>query len=177
MSNRPWPYNTNVTVRRQILGVRQEGAALIVSLVLLVAVTLLGVSAMQGTILQERMSGNQRDMEEAFNAAEIALRRGEQELLDDPLVWLSKSALDNPSNWAADNSGWDDFEEISEWPASVKASNYAKIPVYYIASRGIICESSDANSECDEIFSVTARGTGRNDNTFVVLESTYRLRQ
>ncbi len=55
----------------------QRGLALVVSLVLLVVVTLLGVTGMQGTGLQERMSGNLYDRSLSMQAAEAALRAAE----------------------------------------------------------------------------------------------------
>lgn len=55
----------------------QRGAALIIALSILLILTILGVSAMSTTALQERMSGNARDADIAFEAAESALRAGE----------------------------------------------------------------------------------------------------
>ncbi len=57
--------------------VSQHGAALVVSLILLLIVTLIGISGMQSTVLQEKMSGNFKDKNSAFQAAEAALREGE----------------------------------------------------------------------------------------------------
>ncbi|MGH8548521.1 MAG: pilus assembly PilX family protein [Methylococcales bacterium] len=59
----------------------QTGAILVVSLVLLTIMTLIGITAMQTTILQEKMAGNSRDMNLAFEAAEAANREGENWLL------------------------------------------------------------------------------------------------
>ncbi|HEY0942671.1 MAG TPA: pilus assembly protein [Steroidobacter sp.] len=56
---------------------RQRGAALVISLLLLLVMTLLGLGASQSTRLQERMAGNQRDQELALQAAEAALRYAE----------------------------------------------------------------------------------------------------
>lgn len=67
---------------------RQQGAALAVSLVLLVIVTLVGLAGMRGTILQERMAGGAYDRETAFQAAEAALLLGEQAFADDPGAWI-----------------------------------------------------------------------------------------
>ncbi|MEF9997226.1 MAG: pilus assembly protein [Burkholderiaceae bacterium] len=53
---------------------RQTGAALVVGLILLVVLTLLGVSAYLIASQQERMAGNTRDRIRAFEAAETALR-------------------------------------------------------------------------------------------------------
>jgi type IV pilus assembly protein PilX len=57
----------------------QSGAALVVGLIFLVILTLLGITAMQTGILEERMAGNSRDRNIAFQAAEAALRDGEKD--------------------------------------------------------------------------------------------------
>ncbi|MBE7526571.1 MAG: hypothetical protein HS120_02820 [Burkholderiales bacterium] len=56
----------------------QRGAVLITGLIFLVILMLIGTTAMQGTLLEERMAGNLRDETLAFQAAEAALRSGEQ---------------------------------------------------------------------------------------------------
>jgi type IV pilus assembly protein PilX len=87
---------------------------LITSLVLLLALTLLGLAAMQNTALEERMAGNLRSESLAFQSAEAALREGEIWLAsqpakpvaelrassDDPLVWLENgpAAVDAEGN-------------------------------------------------------------------------------
>ena len=53
---------------------RQSGAVLIVSLLFLVVLTILGITAMTGTTLEHRMAGNTRDHAVAMQAAEAALR-------------------------------------------------------------------------------------------------------
>jgi type IV pilus assembly protein PilX len=55
----------------------QQGAVLIVSLVLLLILTIVGISGMKMTSLEERMSGNYKDNEMAFQAAEAALVEAE----------------------------------------------------------------------------------------------------
>lgn len=62
---------------RQIAGrgrTGQQGIALIVVLVLLIAVSLLGVAVMRSAAMQERMSANLRDRSVAFESAESVLR-------------------------------------------------------------------------------------------------------
>jgi type IV pilus assembly protein PilX len=56
---------------------RQEGAVLVVSLLLLLVMTVLALSASQSTRIQERMAGNMRDMEMALQSAEASLRAAE----------------------------------------------------------------------------------------------------
>ena len=52
---------------------KQHGFVLIVALVLLLILTILGLAAAQSTSLQERMSGNARNRDMAFQAAEAGL--------------------------------------------------------------------------------------------------------
>lgn len=58
----------------------QAGAALVTGLIFLVILTLLGVTAMQTSTMEERMSGNARDRNIAFQAAEAALRDAERDI-------------------------------------------------------------------------------------------------
>jgi type IV pilus assembly protein PilX len=60
--------------------IRQNGAILVVSLLLLLVLTMLGLTAMQMTRMEERMSGNTRDRDIAFQGAEAGLREGEAQL-------------------------------------------------------------------------------------------------
>lgn len=58
----------------------QRGAALVVSLLLLTIMTIAGVSGMQSTAMEERMTGSMRDHSLAFEAAESALTAAEARL-------------------------------------------------------------------------------------------------
>lgn len=59
---------------------KQRGAVLLISLVMLLIITLLAVSSMREVTLEERIVGNQRNQQAAFNGAESALREGEKRL-------------------------------------------------------------------------------------------------
>lgn len=59
---------------------RERGVVLVIGLLLLLVVTLLGLAAMSSTTMQEKMAGNQRDREVAFEAAEAALRDAERDI-------------------------------------------------------------------------------------------------
>ncbi|WP_179957737.1 pilus assembly PilX family protein [Exilibacterium tricleocarpae] len=60
---------------------RQQGAVLVVSLVILLVMSVVGVSSMVSTTLQERMAGNARQKTLANSAAETALRNAEAYLV------------------------------------------------------------------------------------------------
>lgn len=56
---------------------RQHGMALVLALILLVALTLLGLSAMDSTMLEMKLAKNTQERAYAFNMAETALRENE----------------------------------------------------------------------------------------------------
>ncbi len=55
----------------------QTGAALIIALVFLVALTLLGIAAMSGNSLQEKMAYSAGETNISFQSAETAVSAGE----------------------------------------------------------------------------------------------------
>jgi type IV pilus assembly protein PilX len=59
----------------------QRGAALVISLILLVVITLVGLASIRSTQLQESMSGNMYDRSLAFQRAESALRAAEDAII------------------------------------------------------------------------------------------------
>lgn len=78
--------------------------ALVVALILLVLITLVGLAAVRGTIMQQRMTANQYDREQAFQSAEAALRAAAAQIPTTPTnVWHNCQAggitcLPNPFN-------------------------------------------------------------------------------
>lgn len=59
------------------LACRQRGVTLIVALIFMAMLALLGATAAQNSVLEERMASNTRDRDLAFQAAEAALRDAE----------------------------------------------------------------------------------------------------
>ena len=78
----------NMNIGWTVGGRPQRGFALIASLLILVILTLLGVSMFSGVGLQERMAGNLRTKTRALDAANAALAAAEQNLLK-PLAPLN----------------------------------------------------------------------------------------
>lgn len=74
----------NTNNRRCLQSVtKQRGATLIVALVILAVMTVLGVSTMKSSTLQERMANNARQKLIAESAAESALREAEEWLFNE----------------------------------------------------------------------------------------------
>lgn len=92
---------------------QQRGATLFVALMLLVVVTLLGLSVAQVTMLQERMANTYQTDMIAFQNAEARLR-GAEVALTQPNP-LNCSASDNPVDaWvAAGTTNADAFESLT----------------------------------------------------------------
>jgi type IV pilus assembly protein PilX len=53
---------------------KMRGATLVVALIMLVLIAIIGFGAMQTTTMEEKMSGNLRDKNISFQAAEAGLR-------------------------------------------------------------------------------------------------------
>ena len=70
----------------------QRGAALFVALMFLIILTVVGLSAANVSVMQERMAGNVRETNEAFQEAEATLRAG----LDPDLVRSAGRPGDRP---------------------------------------------------------------------------------
>lgn len=171
---------------------RERGATLIVALVLLLIMTLIGVAGMQDTTLQEKMVGNMRDRNLAFQAAEAALRGGERYLQAATLPGFTNTAgLINkayviPLLNAPLRSGDPAFWESYPWDSNARTySSTATFTELSAAPRYVIEEVPTVFSAPGESvkftalkelksYRVTARAQGGTTDAVVILQSTYR---
>lgn len=166
----------------------QRGSALIVSLLILIVMTLLGLSAMGGSGMQEKMAGNNRDLTLAFQAAEAALRNGET-YYENTVVSLGSAFNGSNAGLYPEGSNPDIFAAATWTNARVYGDvidGVAAQPRYIIELIGEIGEqNNDLNiqgyGESSGIGSmtgvrVTARGVGGTNNTVVYLQSNYANR-
>lgn len=110
---------------------RQRGAVLFVSLIILLLMTIIGVSAIQNTTLQEKMAGNLRDANLAFQAAEAGLRDAEKYLATTTALPIFSA---NCGSVSGDNNGlcspasasatYQQWENSSYWSDSDKTRRY-----------------------------------------------------
>lgn len=70
------PYQSGAVVTR-----RERGISLVVVLILLVAVSVLGIAVLRSSAMQERMSANLRDRNLAVQTTEAALRFAQEQVL------------------------------------------------------------------------------------------------
>jgi hypothetical protein len=106
---------------------KQQGAVLIVSMVLLVVLTLLGVSVMNMTQLEERMASNMQEVTQAFQSAETGLSQGYAD--DDvwnPTTDTSEALAPIPSTIGrTDSAGYDvEFITATAPPFGFDVSQY-----------------------------------------------------
>lgn len=164
----------------------QRGAVLFVALILLLILTLIGVTSMQTTTLQERMAGNIRDVNLAFQAAETALREGE-EFLEQPVMpafngtnGLYESAgpgqtpIYKTISWTAGDSRA--LGSYGNGPASLEG--VTSNPRYIIEELPPVTPVGGSlgsdNPGVVGMYRITARGTGGSDTAIVMLQTTYR---
>lgn len=97
---------------------RQQGAALVFALVMLLLLTLLGVAGMRDTLLQEKMVAAMRDRDLALQAAEAALREAESSIVSvTPPVFTNSNGLYDVKTTNATNrvKGGNPISEVSFW--------------------------------------------------------------
>ena len=170
---------------------RQQGVVLVVALIMLLLMTILGLSSMQTTTLEEKMAGAIRDKQMAFHAAEVALREGEDYLTAASLPAFNNSGgLYAPSGtkgdqwksvaWSAGTAGACNCF-IANWPASVggipidtdiPAPRYIleELPAGSLPGGSLVVGFSTGNTAT--MYQVTARGIGKGGGV-AVLQSTY----
>lgn len=142
----------------------QRGMALIVTLLLLVAITLLAVSAMRSTTLQEKMAANFNDREIAKQVAEATVRQvgntllpppagsawyrattplpvaGQPDMWQDPVFWANRGTIAIAVN-GTNYTGEFMVENLGLWPhpdmpnCVQKVDPMCKRPTYRITSR------------------------------------------
>lgn len=147
---------------------RQRGATLAIALIFLVILTLLGLSAMRVTVMEERMGGNTRDRDRALQAAETALRDAEFYLVGkDQYSFTTTCANGLCANGSAPDwttyawNGTKDVQSTTTIPGLAP-------PRYFIEFAGFI--SLAGNSGSVNAYRITVRATGGNTNTQVFLQ-------
>ncbi|MEI6334685.1 MAG: PilX N-terminal domain-containing pilus assembly protein [Methylococcaceae bacterium] len=162
----------------QGIAVDQSGAVLIISLIMLLLLTIIGTSSIQTTSLEEKMAGNLRDRNLAFQAAESGLRAGEAFLTQATLPSFTSAGTGGLYNETGitplQNDDWSTFNTITYSTATL--INTVSPPLYVIQRLKNIGSSSldAANYNESELYQITARGVGSSSNAVVVLQAMYK---
>ena len=184
--------NTTNTFRHTPDYSTQQGAVLVVGLIFLLIMTLLGVSSMSTSNLEEKMSGNTRDRELAFQAAESALREAERVVQDN---WNSL-AFDvtctngfcdcDPASFSSTTTCseyWTDTA-LDVWNTAGRYISYTTTVDNVVANSKYIIEYMGThvvptdpvcNTCPKEYFRITTLGAGLTPASRVMLQTTYRI--
>lgn len=168
---------------------RQRGVALVISMVLLLVLTIVGVSAVQTTSLEELMARNAHDSQLAFQAAEVALREAE--------FWVDNNIVATAQFSASGNNGLytaASFAQAERWTqsgiwtggasrvATASVTGVAESPRFIVEwvatverdqNPGMLTSSYATILDRVEIFRITARGVGGTTNATSTLQTTF----
>ena len=158
---------------------RQSGAVLIVCLLLMLLMAVISANTLRSSTLQERMAGNARDRNSAFQAAEAALRAAESVLESATLATFDGSSGLFPDCTASCRQpDWHD-RASSGWVTVAGITGVSAAPQYYIDELAEF-DNPKLSMEADtaivpiRAYRITARGFGVSDNAMVVLRTVYR---
>lgn len=163
----------------------QNGVALIVSLIILLILSILGVQSLQTSTLEEKMAGNFRDNKVALEAAESALLAGEA-WVDSLTVHPDENDTGTNGIWTfgkaniKDQTFWDNATQVDTGLTGLHTQ-----PSYVVEYRGITSavtngspergQNQSSSSEPDLYnYRITARGLGGSGNSEVILQSHFK---
>ena len=167
----------------------QNGAALIISLMMLIVMTILAVNAITTTTMQEKMAGNIRNKHISFQAAEAALRAGEdiaQAVTDDSLFSSAGTngyySVSLPGDTNPDYPIWTwEGTPAINWQTISTNTGAVQSPEYIVEDFGTDYRDADCAlivplpPGCElPIYRISARGWGLNTNGYTLLQSTYK---
>ena len=158
----------------------ERGAALIVALVMLLVMTVLGVTAARNTNLQERMAGNLRDNNLAFQAAERGLREGE-EFLESATIppFTGANGLLTMQDDAGQASFWsNDAWWVANGRTAAGLGYVVRDPLYVIEELPRVPEGGGSERfgplPDNGFYRITAQGQGGTAEAITILQTTYR---
>ena len=167
--------------------------SLVIVLLFLVMLSILGTTAIQTSSLEEKMTGNERDRQIAFEAAEAALRDAEREIFtslspSSPFDSACDNGLCTPSTTAVPQ--WEAVNWLSATPRQYGAftgvgaypvADLANSPRYIIEILPRMAPSSGnsaglnrrSSTAAGTPYRITAVGWGKRATTQVQLQSVY----
>ena len=164
---------------------KQSGAVLFVSLIILLIMTLLGISGMQTTVLEERMAGNFKDRSMSLQAGESALRAAEEYLRTTAILPpFTGGSLGHYQPTGSGPARWD--ESVTNWSDTANdviaytgiLTDITTPPAYIIEEMPAVPESGsslEAGVAVDtRYYRITTRALGGTDTAVVMLQSTYK---
>jgi type IV pilus assembly protein PilX len=167
----------------------QQGAALILSLVLLLVLTLLGLSSVRTTTMEEKMASNTRDLKVAFEATESGLREGETWLDSREVIPQAKGnnfvyeKNQLPDLTQQEHTWWTNDDNTGKYSeedtGSTPLSEVNEQPRFLVEHRAFIADSLVRGYEPPkgrDVYRITARGTGTTNTAERIVQNTFAKR-
>ena len=168
----------------------QRGAALITSLLMLVVLTILGVTTLQMSRMQERMTGNTRDANVAFQGAEAAVRSGETFIGKQSVRPIARAAPPSKCttvpcvvymNGTAGGNGRVEFQSDDWWVENGTTGDafpkpLPETPVYVVEEIGFVRTDGGVvlgEEDGRDFYQISGRSTGASGQADVVVQTTY----
>ena len=174
---------------RQQLKVTQTGAVLVTALIYLLVLSMVGISSMRGTAMEERMASNSWEHSRAFQAAESALLDAGQwflfqpDLIDSSAdgstgVWASGSAAQRVVNSTFDWSTEGIAYGASSGNSSALFGDLYEPPRYVIEEAGFEPAYNDPDTLAKKTgvfyYNLSAIGYGRAQGSRSILQTTLK---
>jgi len=152
---------------------RHRGFVLVTSLIFLVVMTLLAVTAIRRSTLGEKLSNNMREQNLAFQAAEAALRFCQNDYEVTKAIPIQKKGLEGmPKDWD-DDANWEIGGGLATQLPANTVKNVAQQPQCIIEEWSMPpLRGSSINVAAVHL--ITARGVGSTTNAVVWLQVTLR---
>lgn len=154
---------------------RPRGMVLIIALIFLMLLCILALSSMQSVNMQEKMAGNYKDNQVAFQAAEAALRNGEELVRNNTLIFNGTNGLYDVNysgsiDWRADSIIW--ITSASNLKSSSAPRFFIeKLPADYQEPETLVAGEPVSDVE---LYRITAQGFGTTGLSQVALQSIYK---
>jgi len=150
----------------------QSGVVLPISMIMLLLLTLVSITASQVTGLEEKMAGNSKDSNLAFQAAEAALRAGEAATSGTPTLYTGTQPIDW-TNAAVTTYSGGTLTGISSAPRyTIEA--LPSTAGTATGAGGSLEAGAPPDSTSIAWYRITARGTGGTTDAVVILQSIYK---
>jgi type IV pilus assembly protein PilX len=159
---------------------RQSGAVLVISLIMLLLLTMIGVSSSQNAGMEERMAGNSRDKNLAFQAAESALRAAESSLPRPSTDFTAAGTNGLYSTPPTNTSLSSQILTDGFWGAGTTAISYTGFststsPRYIIQDLGCFSLTPPCPAGSQHNYRITAYATGGTTAAVAILQSIFRI--
>lgn len=104
---------------------QQQGAVLVVSLLVLLVLTLIGVSSLDGSVMEQKMASNAQTAATTFQKAESAIRQTYYTESQRPALAVKRARSSITLNYSAENDG-----DIASSAQIVYPANSVRAPLY-----------------------------------------------